>query len=279
MIPIIVAIFLALSAVGGGVVVASHDAPASSPLHVVAVKTSGVFNTVQLPATQTATDEDENATPTVSPTPEVTVTETVSPTPEATATEAEDAADDGGSQSNKDRVAATPLPTQVATAIATVEADIQSLAHDPNTRSQDWQGLQAKLDAATRAEERGDGQAAANILNAFAHDLNAMESSNRITQDDYNALYTQYTGLATQLNAMPVPSVTPHSTSSVNETTTSTSEKHQKGSNSGADDQVTATSTPEASPSNTAGSNGHAKTTGSNGSAGPARPAGHRRGD
>lgn len=278
MIPIIVAIFLALSAVGGGVVVASHDAPASSPLHVVAVKTSGVFNTAQLPATQTATDEDEKATPTVSPTPEATVTETVSPTPEATATEAEDAADDGGSQSNKDRVAATPLPTQVATAIATIESDIQSLAKDPNTHGQAWQGLQAKLDAATRAEERGDGQAAANILNAFAHDLNAMESSNRITQDDYNALYAQYTGLATQLNAMPVPSVTPHADSGVAETTTDVSEKHHKGLSTGADVEATGTSTPEANTSTSAASNGHSKATVTSGSGDPARRGGRRQG-
>ncbi len=196
MLPVIVAIFLALSVVGGGVVYASETAPPTSPLHSVQIVVNGAASSLHVGLSSTAT-----STPV--PTPVLKGT-----TDHPSGSNARDDA--------RPNATLTPLPSPVASAVATLEAGVKMLATDTAVPGSNGHGpedgLAAKLDAAVAAMERGDTQTASNILDAFAHELNAMRQSGHISDADYTSLYAQYTALLTleNANATPVPSVTPH---------------------------------------------------------------------
>ncbi len=196
MLPIVVAIFVALSVVGGGVVYASESAPPTSPLHPVKI----VVNTA---AGSLHVAPQNVSTPT--------------PTPQSTDRKAGKSASESNDQDElRAKATMTPLPSPVASAVATLEASINVLATDTavpgNGDNGPQNGLDAKLDAAVAAMGRGDSQTANDILDAFAHQLNALERSGHIPDDDYASLYNQYTALLKleDANATPIPSVTPH---------------------------------------------------------------------
>ncbi len=196
MLPVIVAIFLALSVVGGGVVYASESAPPTSPLHSVQIVVNGAASSlhVAVPASSAPT-----------------------PVPRGSLKGTSDDAD-GPHVRNGATPNATmkPLSSPVASAVATLEAGVKMLATDTAVPGSNGhgpeEGLSAKLDAAVAAIERGDTQTAGNILDAFAHELNALRQSGHISDADYTSLYDQYTALLklVDASATPVASVTPH---------------------------------------------------------------------
>lgn len=216
MLPIIVAIFLALSVVGGGVVYAAENAPPTSPLHPVKEVVDNTAGSLHLV---------EGSEPTSTPTPVHRVkdqesVQTATPTPEP---EGSDRVRPQDQDTDHPKPALTPLSTAEATAVAAIETAIPTLASNPNMPGHDGHGptngLEAKLDAATQAIGRGDTQAAQGILDAFARELNAMERSGHISgSSDYLTLYNDYVALlkAVNPNATPVPTVTPvaHSSAS-----------------------------------------------------------------
>lgn len=219
MLPVIVAIFLAFSLLGGGVVYASENAPPSSPLHPIRVAVNGAAGTLHL----------------VSP-PIATSNVAMAPVSDGKSDDA--GKNDSGNANSK--VTRTPIPGPITTAFATAEAGARGLASDPSVPGNSQNGLVAKLNAAQDAISRGDTQGAADILEAFVHQLNAMERSGHISQVDYNSLYSQYTSLlrSVDANATPVPTVVPNAHGSGH----GQAEVHRSQNRPG--DDATATGTP-----------------------------------
>jgi len=202
-------------------VYAAESAPPTSPLHPVKI----VVN---------------NATGSLHLAPQTDATST--PTPRSTHKKAGTGATGSDDQDEAHpKATMTPLPSPVASAVATLEAGINVLATDTavpgNGGNGPQNGLDAKLDAAVAAIGRGDTQTANNILDAFAHQLNALERSGHISEDDYTNLYNQYTSLLKleDANATPVASVTLHAHGSG----AAASQGHQNQGKS--DDEATAT--------------------------------------
>lgn len=235
MLPIIVAIFLALSLVGGGVVYASENAPPSSPLHPVQVVVHQTASTLHLT--------------------------NLSPTSSGVSSSAAPAGPNvDGHPKDKDDAfphpTRTPIPTALATAFATAEAEVHALATDTAVPGHSENGLDAKLDAARNALSHGNPEAAAAILDAFARQLNAMERSGHISQSDYTALRTQYLNLLTELNqtysltVTPIPTVGPNphgpdQHAQPNELKGPDKHEDDDGVNAGASTGLTPTPTPE----------------------------------
>jgi len=201
MLRIVVAIILAFSLVGGGVVYAAENAPPASPLHGVQIAVNNTASNLHLAASAAT------ATPT--------------PRPKGK-NEAKTAGSGTGQAHNPDqddthpRPTMTPLPPAVATAIATAEAGIEGLRTDPlvpgHAGNGPENGLDAKLDAVQTQLGHGDAKAASATLDGFVHQLNALERSGHITQANYDALYKKYLDLLPLVNAQasPVATVTPH---------------------------------------------------------------------
>ena len=249
MLPIIVAIFLAFSAVGGGMAYVAHENATTSG------SASGAFNAAQMPAGHTTTPGDQDdmtATPTpgASETATATATATATLSPTATATSTSTPTPTTSvtiTPTASVTITPTTSVTPSATASETPESDDQGGGRDSDSHGQAWRGLLAKLDAAIAAHDRGNDQAAMNILNAIAHQLNAMERSGQISQSQYDDLFAKYTSLVSSLNGTPVPTVTPQPTPTeeVEATVTETPEKHSDKSKDGDDRGVFPTGTPQ----------------------------------
>lgn len=231
MVPIVVAILVALSVVGGGVVYASESAPPTSPLHPVKVVVNNAAGSLRVA-------------------PQIASTST--PTPRSTVEKAGRSASESDDPDRpRAKATMTPLPSPVASAVATLEAGLDVLATDTavpgNGENGPQDGLDAKLDAAVAAMGRGDTKTANDILDAFAHQLNALERSGHISEDDYTNLYNQYTALLElgDANATPVPSVTPHARGA-GAAASQGNQHHGKG-NDGKGHDVEATAPPSAS--------------------------------
>lgn len=234
---IIVAIFVALSLVGGGVVYAAENAPPTSPLHPVQVAVNTASGSLHLIAPSTISSGP--------------VTAPRQDSGKLNATSTPPAAKD----ENGPKPTMTPLPPDVATAVAAMESDVKMLATDTAVPGHDGNGpengLDAKLNAAVAALGRGDHQTAASNLDAFVHQLNALERSNHISQTDYTNLYSQYLALLQKVDptATPVSTVTPNAEGhgSNQGATHSNATKHDDAADSSASETST-TSSPTATP-------------------------------
>ena len=222
--PIIIAVILALSVVGGGVVYAAETAPPSSPLHPIQVV---VNDTVDQVPTATATATSTPTATTVA-TPDSSPTVTLTPTTvrlNSDGPEAHRADDNNGNRdghlepitgtlpvtmtfpvTDTDGITVTnPFTGSLGITFTNILTNVEGLGnagpgHEDN-------GLLAKLRAAARAIARGQSQVAARILNAFAHELNALNQSGRLSSDSYTALTNDYASLISQLGGTPVPTV------------------------------------------------------------------------
>ncbi len=155
---------------GGTAVILAEDlTPTTTPVNT-ATGTPGTTTTPTVPA--------DTVTPSVTAT-----TATPSTTPET----------------------ATPVATQVSVSITdtfgTPIADVEALADDEEVSGGSWQGLLSKLEAVQAAAERGNTNAAENILAAFSHQLDAFHRSGHISQDNYELLMVDYQALVEGLHS------------------------------------------------------------------------------
>jgi hypothetical protein len=231
--PIIVAVLLALSVLGGGVVYAAENAPPSSPLRPVREvvdNTLGQVTTIVTTVTTTTTTSGTNLNSTS------TVTTTLTMNGDEPGSGHSDRGDaDRGDQHRpitgtapititfpvtntggititfpireKHEITVTnPFTGSLGITFTNVLTNVEGLDHLVPGQSDD--GLLAKLRAAAEAIERGQTQVAVNILNAFAHQLDALEQSGHIRSSTYSTLYNDYASLVSQLGGTPVPTVT-----------------------------------------------------------------------
>jgi len=259
MLPIIVAVLLALSLVGGGVVYAAENAPSTSPLHPVQVAVYHTANTLHLAA------PSATATPTPKPPADKNVG-AVSVTASSQGKNSDQGQGDAAQPRDNDdthpKATVTPLSSDEVNAVATAEAQITALAGDTAVPGHGGNGpengLDAKLDAAVQALGRGDKAGAAAILDAFAHQLNAMGGAGHISSSDYSALYTQYTRVLALFNgsATPVPQVTPHTGGAANGKSDAHADQGKHDVGAGAVNVVPGTANGVATPTPTPGPHG-----------------------
>jgi len=90
-------------------------------------------------------------------------------------------------------------------------SDVRNLPADPEVPGQSFKGVLAKLDAARASLGRGQGDVAVHNLDAFLNELNAMRRSGHISSENYDKLYSDYTGLVNSLGGTPGAQVPPRS--------------------------------------------------------------------
>ncbi|MCL4459443.1 MAG: DUF5667 domain-containing protein [Chloroflexi bacterium] len=108
----------------------------------------------------------------------------------------------------------TPPPTATPSISNTIGitltqtiSDVVSLSADPNVPGQSYEGLLAKLLSVQASLERGQTKVSLNQLDAFLHELNALQRSGHISQANYDRLYAAYTTLISSLGGEPQPAL------------------------------------------------------------------------
>ena len=244
--PIIIAVILALSVVGGGVVYAAETAPPSSPLHPIQVAVNDTVDqvtTVTTSATGGTTDSTGDMT--------TTITSTLTLDPRSSDGSRSRQMDDSNNNGNRDDhhapitgtlpvtitfpvsdtdgititfpiherrgiTGTNPFTGSLGITFTNILTNVEGLGN-VGTGHED-NGLLAKLRAAADAIARGQSAVATRILNAFAHELNALNQSGRLSSDSYTTLTNDYASLISQLGGTPVPTVVSTVTPSVTAT-------------------------------------------------------------
>lgn len=186
---------------------------------------------------------------------------------------------DSNSNSDNDHHPITPtipITSTIGITFTQTITDVNGLTSDDSVPGDVVQSLQAQLQAAMNAIQRGEQATAAHILDAFAHHLNALFQSGHISADNYATLRADYQSLVNQLNATPIPTVTPRAKP------THTVGKSAKADNDDEDLTATPTATPSAiSPTATPTANPkkHNHNEDANDSQGDDSPSNHGPGD
>lgn len=174
---LIIALVMALSALGGGVVYASQHALTADALYRVGTTVESV------PLAPATTDASKTR-----PLLDLAAKRV----PEARLPQYTDAVSN-----------TLPISSTVSVTFTQAISNVENLATDENIPGESYKGLLAKLGAAHRAVERGQEHVAENVLNAFLNELNAMMRSGHISGDNYHTLYSDYTALVTGLGGTP----------------------------------------------------------------------------